>query len=82
MAAANRKAPATSATRARDQRNVIFRKEFTRSPRDRARITNAYAACDFEIEVTILALSAVVFSSTRHTAKSHQHVDKVAAGGD
>jgi hypothetical protein len=74
MVAGNRKAPATDANRARDQRNVIFRKEFTRSSRDRARITNAYAACDFEIEVTILALSAVVFSSTRRTAKSHKNV--------
>jgi hypothetical protein len=40
------------------------------------------AAIAFDIDLTILALSAVVFRCARRTAKSHPHVDKVAAGGD
>jgi len=35
---------------------VIFRKEFARSACDHARITNAYAAFEFEVVVTILAV--------------------------
>jgi hypothetical protein len=39
---------------------VIFRKEFARSARDRARITSACAAFEFEVGVTILAVRDLV----------------------